>query len=360
MSRRVTLVPRVVLFLVLVASLGVTTAPQPPYVMASGASPADLTPQLRTVRFGSPGAISDAGVFIGRERGYFREQGLDVDFVPFQSGPDTMVPMAAGDLEVGSGNFGIVWLNAVERGVGIQAVADKGHSSPGFEFVQVPLRRDLADSGQVQTPADLRGRRIGMSVLRSGGEVVVADILRRGGMGVDDVDLVALGYPEMLAGLTNRALDAAVLIEPTLSAAVARGIVAPWEAGRASTVFGGAYQASLIFYAGQFAAQSDLAQRWMVAYLRGIRAYNDAFIRGEGRAEAVRLLTETTAIKDPAVYDQMQMAGLDPDGRINQESLRIELEYYRNRGYYTGPVTLDRVIDPSFAETAARQLGPYR
>jgi NitT/TauT family transport system substrate-binding protein len=171
---------------------------------------------------------------------------------------------------------------------------------------------------------------------------------------------VALGYPEMLAGLTNRALDAAVLIEPTLSAAVARGIVAPWEAGRASTVFGGAYQASLIFYAGQFAAQSDLAQRWMVAYLRGIRAYNDAFIRGEGRAEAVRLLTETTAIKDPAVYDQMQMAGLDPDGRINQESLRIELEYYRNRGYYTGPVTLDRVIDPSFAETAARQLGPYR
>jgi NitT/TauT family transport system substrate-binding protein len=336
-----------------VAPPGQPAGASPPTVLAADA-------QLRTVRFGSTMGLSDAGVFLGRERGYFREQGLDVDFVPFQSGPDTMVPMAAGDLEVGSGNFGIVWLNAVERGVGIQAVADKGHSSPGFEFVQVPLRRDLADSGQVQTPADLRGRRIGMSVLRSGGEVVVADILRRGGMGVDDVDLVALGYPEMLAGLTNRALDAAVLIEPTLSAAVARGIVAPWEAGRASTVFGGAYQASLIFYAGQFAAQSDLAQRWMVAYLRGIRAYNDAFIRGEGRAEAVRLLTETTAIKDPAVYDQMQMAGLDPDGRINQESLRIELEYYRNRGYYTGPVTLDRVIDPSFAETAARQLGPYR
>src|SRR5207248_265410 len=82
--------------------------------------------------------LSDAGVFLARERGYFREQGIDVDLVPFQSGPDTMVPMASGDLEVGSGNFGIVWLNAVERGVGINAVADKGHSSPGFEFVQVP------------------------------------------------------------------------------------------------------------------------------------------------------------------------------------------------------------------------------
>src|SRR3954467_13933522 len=162
--------------------------------------------QVRTVRFGSTMGLSDAGVFLARERGHLREQGLHADPRPFQSGPDTMVPMASGDLEVGSGNFGIVWLNAVERGVGINAVADKGHSSPGFEFVQVPLRRDLADSGQVQTPADLRGRRIGMSVLRSGGEFVVSDILRRGNIGVDDVDLVALGYPEMLAGLTNRAL----------------------------------------------------------------------------------------------------------------------------------------------------------
>src|SRR4051812_19998045 len=243
---------------------GVVAPGQPARAGATTALAADA--QVRTVRFGSTMGLSDAGVFLARERGYFREQGIEVDLLPFQSGPDTMVPLASGDLEVGSGNFGIVWLNAIDRGVGIKAVADKGHSSPGSEFVQVVLRRDLADSGQVQTPADLRGRRIGTSALRSGGEVVVADILRRGGMGIDDVDFVALGYPEMLAGLTNRALDAAILIEPTLSTAVARGIVAPWEPGRTSTVYGGAYQAGIIFFAGQFAAQSDLAQRWMVAY----------------------------------------------------------------------------------------------
>jgi NitT/TauT family transport system substrate-binding protein len=337
----------------------VLAIPGQPAVASSAAAPVSAS-QLRTVRFGSTQSASDAGVFIGRERGYFREQGIEVDYVPFQSGPDTMVPMASGDLEVGSGNFGIVWLNAVERGVGIKGVADKGSARPGFEFVQVPLRRDLVESGQVRTPADLRGRRIGMSVLRSGGEALVADMLARGGLTPDDVDLVALGYPEMLAGLANRALDAAVLIEPSLSAAVARGLVATWEPGYGSTAFGGAYQASLVFYSGQFAAQTDLARRFMVAYLKGVRAYNDAFLRGEGRADAVRILTETTAIKDPAVYDLMQMAGLDPDGRINQQSLERELSYYRARGYYTGPVTPDQVIDSSFAEYAAQQLGPYR
>src|SRR5690349_16743995 len=75
--------------------------------LASGVLPATTAsapePQLRTVRFGSTQALSDAGVFIARDRGYFREQGIDVDYVAFQSGPDTMIPMASGDLEIGSG-----------------------------------------------------------------------------------------------------------------------------------------------------------------------------------------------------------------------------------------------------------------
>lgn len=220
------------------ADAGAAVASSASLPVAAGSS------QLRTVRFGSTQNLGDAGVFIGRDRGYFREQGIDVDFIPFQSGPDTMVPLASGDLETGGGNFGIVWLNAVERGIGLKAVADKGNSRPGFESVQIVLRCDLAESGQVHGPADLRGRRIGMSVLRSGGEVFAADLLGRGGLTVDDVDLTALGYPEMLAGLANRALDAALLIEPTLSAAVTRGLAATWEAGQASIAFGGAYQSS--------------------------------------------------------------------------------------------------------------------
>src|SRR4051812_28846606 len=61
--------------------------------------------QLTTVRFGSPQSISDAGIFIARVRGYFREQGLDVDVVPFQSGPDTIPAMASGDIEVAGGTL---------------------------------------------------------------------------------------------------------------------------------------------------------------------------------------------------------------------------------------------------------------
>jgi len=113
-------------------------------------------------------------------------------------------------------------------------------------------------------------------------------------------------------------------------------------------------------FSGQFAAQTELARRFLIAYLRGVRAYNDAFVKGEGRADVVRILTENTGVKDPAAYERMEMAGLDPDGLLARQSLQLDMDYFRQMGYYTGPITLDELIDTSYALYAAQQLGPYR
>ena len=39
------------------------------------------------------------------------------------------------------------------------------------------------------------------------------------------------------------------------------------------------------------------------------------------------------------------MAGLDPDGRIARESLQLDVDYFRQQGYYTGPITLDNLLE---------------
>jgi len=339
-----------------VAGFSVWMPPAP----AAASAPASVAPQLAPVHFGSPQAISDAGVFIASARGYFAEQGLNVDSQPFQSGPNTIVPLASGDLDVAGGTFSIALLNAIDRGVRLRVVADKGTSRPGFEFSQVVLRRDLLDSGQVHDVADLRGRRVAVASLRSGAEAIAHQVLAQGGVGIDEVTLVPLGYPDMLVAYANDAIDAGVVIEPILSAAIERGVAATWEPGRTSTAYGGAYQAGLLLFSSQFAAQTDQARRFMVAYLKGVRDYNDAFVKGQGRDDVVRILTEATTVKDPAVYEHMNMAGLNPDGRLVRRSMEIELGYFRERGYYTGSLTLDDVIDASFAEYAAQQLGPYQ
>jgi NitT/TauT family transport system substrate-binding protein len=329
------------------------------YAAVAGAPEAVPAPQMATVRFGSPQAISDAGVFIGKARGYFRELGLDVDTVPFQSGPDTIPALAAGEIESAGGTISIALLNAVERGVELRMVADKGTSRAGFEYNQVAVRSDLM-GGAVRDLTDLRGRKIAVASLRSGAESLVAHVLARGGVSVAEVDLVPLGFPEMVVALGNRAIDAANMTEPALSTAVERGLATTWEAGYSGPAFGGVYQAATMLYPARFAAQTDVARRFMLGYLRGVRAYNDAFVKGEGRADVVRILIENTAVKEPAAYERMQMAGLDPDGRIARPSLALDMDYFRQQGHYTGPITLDALIDTSFADYAAQQLGPYR
>jgi NitT/TauT family transport system substrate-binding protein len=164
----------------------------------------------------------------------------------------------------------------------------------------------------------------------------------------------------MLPALANGAIDAASMIEPLLGAARERGLIGAWEQGRSSAAYGGVFQAGVLMYSGRLASQTDLARRFMVAYLQGVRAFNDAFVKGEGREEVVRILSEQTTLRDPAAYDRVQLAGLDPDGRIVRESLRHDLEFFRQQGYYTGSATFDDLIDLSFADYAAQQLGPYR
>ena len=325
---------------------------------AGGAAVARPAAQLVPLRFGSPQAISDAGIFLGRERGFFAEQGLSVDVTPFQSGPDTIPALASGEIETAGGTISTALLNAVERGITIKMVADKGTGRPGFEFTQVVVRRDLLDSGAVRGVGDLRGKRVAVASLRSGAESLVAHVLARGGVGIDDVDLVPLGYPDMLVAFANRNLDAANVIEPSLTAGVERGVLGSWEAGLSSPAYGGVYQAATVVVSGRFAAQTDLARRFLTAYIKGVRVYNDAFVKGEGRAEVVRTLIENTAVKDPTAYERMNMAGLDPDGRIARQALQLDMDYFRRQGYYTGPATLDDLMDTSFAEYAVQQLGP--
>ena len=82
-------------------------------------------------------------------------------------------------------------------------------------------------------------------------------------------------------------------------------------------------QVAVILYSGDFARKQDLATRFMAAYLR-VRDYNDAFTKQDAarRAEVIEILAEYTTIKDRALYEKVVMPGLDPNGKVNVDSLK--------------------------------------
>jgi NitT/TauT family transport system substrate-binding protein len=167
----------------------------------------------------------------------------------------------------------------------------------------------------------------------------------------------------MLPAFDNGAIDAAVIAEPLATLAE--------RDGSAVRVMGNDaidpnQEMATIMYGGPFIKQHrDLAQRFMMAYLRAVRFYNDALsdghLRGRTANDVVAVVAEATHAKDPSVFRQMTANAVDPDGRINVTSLREDLEFFKTQGLINTPkVRVEDAVDPSFAAAAVKTLGEYR
>src|ERR1700724_2029506 len=94
---------------------------------------------------GTIGASSDSPFFIADKRGYFKDEGLTVKFIRFDSAAKAMAPLGTGELAVASGATSAALYNAVRRGVGLRIVADKAKNPPGYGFEALLVRTDLRD-----------------------------------------------------------------------------------------------------------------------------------------------------------------------------------------------------------------------
>src|SRR3954447_26324196 len=132
--------------------------------LSGPASHARARPLRQTrVQIGYIPLLTCGPLFVANDRGYLRDAGLDVELVRFNSGAEMVVALGTGELAAGYGAISPGLFNAWSRGVRIAVVADGGRLIPGYSSTSVVVRTALVD--QIRTPADLRGRRVGMSVV---------------------------------------------------------------------------------------------------------------------------------------------------------------------------------------------------
>ena len=100
------------------------------------------------------------------------------------------------------------------------------------------------------------------------------------------------------------------------------------------------------------------------AYIRGVRDYNDAIVDGRlagAKGDAIiDILTRYSTIKDPAIHRAVTAPYIDPDGKLNVDSLAEDLSIFASEGLIEGKVDMAKAVDTSFIEAAVKELGPYR
>jgi NitT/TauT family transport system substrate-binding protein len=323
-------------------------------------SGAGLDPPLDppvTVRVGRVvGSSTEAGQIVALERGYFARQGIQVEYVEFDSAARMIPSLGTGQLDVGGGTVSAGLYNAVARGIAVKMVGSQSRHDPGASSLYLMVRRDLIESGAVASYADLRGRQIATPARGIITDFIAARALAQAGLQLADAELVEMSFPDMILAFANRMIDAALQVEPAATQAVRRGVAVKWR--EAAEVRPGV-QAAVVAYSPQFAQRTDIARRWMIAYLQGVRDYTDAFTKNLNRAEIVGILTRQTAVTDPSLYDQMGFSYIDPNGRVSEDSLVETLEWFTQQGFVSQTPNLRDALDLSFADFAVDRLGWY-
>lgn len=330
---------------------------------AAGAGPAPTAPAAAqplspplNLRVGSLGLVGEAGVFDALAKGYFREEGLEIELVPFRGPNDQTAPLATGELSFGSGPPDPSLFNAVLRGinlriVGYNAIISTRDTSGGWM-----VRQDLLDSGRYREPEDLRGMTISLSSRGAIGEIWVERVLARGGLTTDDIQLAQLTFPDIPAAFANKAIDAGFVVEPFNS--IAAGQRSASTVVPSGQIYPGLVAMTLIVSPVFARDQPEAARRFVTAYLRGQRDYYRAVIKDEGgKEELYQILSQYTPIHDLSLFPRMATHDVDPNGELDPRTIDEQQDYYVRFGTQQQKLDLSHMLDSSYAQYAVERLG---
>jgi NitT/TauT family transport system substrate-binding protein len=316
----------------------------------------------QTITVGATSSTSDAPIYIAEKKGFFQAEGIDVKVTNFRSAADMVAPLGAGQIQAGAGSASAGLYNAVARGIRIKIVADKASSPPGYGATKILVRKDHVESGRYKELKDLQGMKFAMNAPGVSNTSTLNTLLHSAGLKYSDVETVDLPLPDHVAALKNKSVDASASVEPAPALAIRNGDAVLI---RSDDEILPNHQIAVLLYAEEFALrQTDAARRFMRAYIRAVRFYNDALrngrLDGPTADEVIAILSESTPVKSREIYKLITPTGMNPDGHVNRESLAYDLAFYAEHGLIKGRVDLDDVIDGSFVEATLQALGPYR
>jgi NitT/TauT family transport system substrate-binding protein len=156
-----------------------------------------------------------APVYLGIEKGFFADEGLELDIQLGQGGAETVPVVLDGSAQIGYANTPSL-LNAAETGVPIEIVAPAAGPPPkrrgNGENLEgaVMVTRDSS----IRAYADLEGKTVAVNALGSVGDLTLKAALDDHGIAPSTVESLEVPFPDMQAALDAGYVDAAVMVSP--------------------------------------------------------------------------------------------------------------------------------------------------
>ena len=264
-----------------------------------------------TIAVGGKSLLYYLPLTIAEQRGYFKDEGLNLEVVDFAGGSRALAAVVGGSADVVSGAFEHT-VNMQAKGQFMRAFVLQGRAP------QIVLGVNPKTMPNYKTVADLKGKKIGVTAPGSSTNVMVNFILAKAGLKPSDVSIIGVGAGNgAVAAMRTGQIDALSNLDPIISLLQRSGdlkIVADTRiVAEADSVFGGPMPAGCLYTPQTFIDKNPNTVQAMTNAM--VRA--NKWIHTAGAREILETVPETYLLGDRAVYIDAFLAAqkaLSPDG----------------------------------------------
>ncbi|GAC1544351.1 MAG: hypothetical protein NVS2B4_22440 [Ramlibacter sp.] len=276
-------------------------------------------------------------LLVDEDKGFYRAQGLQLDYIPGAGGGDAIRNILGGQADVAFADPGSLFA-ALDKGENLRAIYD---IYPHNVFNVVSLKQT-----GIRSPADLKGKRIGVYSLASGTRQNLLVLLHQAGLSESDVTVVVTGLLNF-APLLQGQVDATAATDTGLAIGRRRGLgeVDVLEVGR-----------FLAVSSDLFVVREETYRQRKEVLRRFLRAYRDAAAWMIGQPQEAALLAgkraidgtdaqlaaEVVRLRNAASVSALtQRQGL---GAMDAASLQQAADVYRQLGLVQQRIDVTQVV----------------
>ncbi len=318
--------------------------------LAAGQAQAQTLTKIKLGTVQSFGAIV---TYLARDKGYFKEQGVEVDVTFMNSAANVVTLLARNELQVVEGGVSVGFFNALNQGLPMIMTTDRV-STPIHHILLV--RSELKD--KIKKVTDLKGMNVGSNAIGAVTTYELGKLLAKFGMTLKDIELKTLAFPQMAPALKNGALAATLQIPPFAAQIENQGIGFPL-AKVDELVEPTPMTIAASFVNTDWAAKNKAAmQGFFVAYMKATREYCMAYHNGPNRKEVMQIALKNGLDRSMENLEKNPWTGRNVDGSVNMPSVLDQQEWYLKSGLVKALAPAEKIYTREYIDFANKKLGP--
>ena len=270
-------------------------------------------------------------IYVAQEKGFFKDEGLDVLLVLFNAGSTNLQALIGGDVQIMGGGV-VETIGGRAAGVDIKNFWGICNLMP-FQLYSLPEFKSMKEA---------RGKRFAISRFGSLTDFLTRATLRHFGVDSREVTILQIGTtPARFAALSAKGVDASIVWFPVTEIAKAQGYNKLFDLKDMLPEW------SYVSFAAReswLAKERTQATKFLRAYQRGVK---QTLEHKDDAVKALRKYVKMDAAYAPAGYDQYRDS-FPLNGYIAEKTVPIVVEQEFETGRLKRKISVEEIIDRSF------------